>query len=89
MDSMDTIKRLPAAVRDRLQELREDFVLLCKDVDSSKGAYWRYIEHQDKIDGYTMALYDAGVVTKNGLELVRRFCENKDGFGKEAPDAET
>ena len=75
MDPKDTIKRLPARVRARLERYRKDSAVLDP---TSSDEYFVWYEHLAEIEGYIYALYDAGIVLKNGAHNLMVYCRNKE-----------
>jgi len=70
IDTQDLIKRLPKAVRDRLERYRADSAVM-----ETEGFEW--YEHVAEIEGYIHALVDAGIVLENGAQILEQYCRNK------------
>ena len=76
MDAQDLIKRLPKAVRDRLERYRADSAVL--EAGSWEAGGFEWYEHVAEFEGYIRALADAGVVLENGAQMLEKYCRNEE-----------
>ena len=75
MDAKELIKRLPAAVRARLEQYSEQSAVL---EPSSGEDFFEWCEHAAEIDGYIRALVDAGIILEVGAQMLEKYCRNEE-----------